>query len=301
MKVLVKNTFNQMFKLIPMIITSIIALLLGILMAYGYTKLVNQNLTYEKMVSNIEIIFIIINFVFLTGMILWIIVASSATSLFASEIHEGTMRLLLAKQISRLELVAGKIVGMLLGSMAYLGLIYLIFILSFVVISGVEKDILILVLKYTGSFIIFGLLMIFIVGGIGSFLSSCFKRKVPAIIILIILMMLIFFIIPIARVLIGDIYQNYHLYYLDINYHLASIYSQFIDLLGGINASLDELSSLNLFTNLFPYVTPDYDLTASVVDCMNKTINGTIIMAIYLSLAAILYYFSYRRILKMDI
>lgn len=301
MKVLVKNTFNQMFKLIPMIITSIIALLLGILMAYGYTKLVNQNLTYEKMVSNIEIIFIIINFVFLTGMILWIIVASSATSLFASEIHEGTMRLLLAKQISRLELVVGKIVGMLLGSMAYLGLIYLIFILSFVVISGVEKDILILVLKYTGSFIIFGLLMIFIVGGIGSFLSSCFKRKVPAIIILIILMMLIFFIIPIARVLIGDIYQNYHLYYLDINYHLASIYSQFIDLLGGINASLDELSSLNLFTNLFPYVTPDYDLTASVVDCMNKTINGTIIMAIYLSLAAILYYFSYRRILKMDI
>lgn len=301
MKVLVKNTFNQMFKLIPMIITSIIALLLGILMAYGYTKLVNQNLTYEKMVSNIEIIFIIINFVFLTGMILWIIVASSATSLFASEIHEGTMRLLLAKQISRLELVVGKIVGMLLGSMAYLGLIYLIFILSFVVISGVEKDILILVLKYTGSFIIFGLLMIFIVGGIGSFLSSCFKRKVPAIIILIILMMLIFFIIPIARILIGDIYQNYHLYYLDINYHLASIYSQFIDLLGGINASLDELSSLNLFTNLFPYVTPDYDLTASVVDCMNKTINGTIIMAIYLSLAAILYYFSYRRILKMDI
>ena len=64
---------------------------------------------------------------------------------------------------------------------------------------------------------------------------------------------------------------------------------------------LDEEEIKNLFTNLFPYVTPDYDLTASVVDCMNKTINGTIIMAIYLSLAAILYYFSYRRILKMDI
>ena len=59
------------------------------------------------------------------------------------------MRLLLSKKISRLELVIGKVGGMLVGSFVYLVISFATFLMVFIILSGVEKDILRMVLAAT--------------------------------------------------------------------------------------------------------------------------------------------------------
>ncbi|HJA54568.1 MAG TPA: hypothetical protein H9951_04160, partial [Candidatus Bacteroides intestinigallinarum] len=77
------------------------------------------------------------------------------------------IRLLLSKPISRLQLVLGKILGLFLGAIGYLLIIYATFIFSFTLSSQVEKDILEVILKDSIMFIGYGIVLIFIIGSIG--------------------------------------------------------------------------------------------------------------------------------------
>ena len=301
MKVLLKKTFIKMFKQVPVLVSVLISGALGFVLSRVYLNLFNQNTSYSNLALNIEIMYIVFGFVFLSGLVIWVIVANYATGLFASEIHEGTIRLLLSKPISRLQLVLGKILGLFLGAIGYLLIIYATFIFSFTLFSQVEKDILEVILKDSIMFIGYGIVLIFIIGSIGSFLSSCFKKKAPAVILLVFLAMIVFGIIPIMRLYMQDIYNSWHLYYFDINYHLALISRQFFGLVSNLEAPLSQLNMLNLFTNLFINAMPDYDLGNYAIDFFNNSLNGTLIMIVYIAGSCLLYGLTYKNILNKDI
>lgn len=303
MKVLFSKTFIKMFKLIPVAIIMVISAGFGFVLANQYTSVMANEPTFTYLSQQITLIYSMLAFILLAGILIWVICSNSATGLFASEIHEGTMRLLISKEISRMELVIGKVTGMLAGSAVYLILSFASFLMIFILLSGVEKDILWVVLKATLMFILYGLVLIFIVGAMGTFLSTCFKKKVPAILILAALAALIFGIIPIGRMVLNafGIYDKWHLYLIDINYHLALIFNQFLSFLGGLGGSQGELGTLGMFTNLYTYGKIDYDLSYNTQYILNQTLNGTLITVIYVTLSSGLYALAYHKMAKKDI
>lgn len=303
MKVLFSKTFIKMFKLIPVVACVIISGFFGFILSNQYLGLMSQKPTYLSLSQDILMFYAVLAFVLLVGMLIWIICSNSGSGLFASEIHEGTMRLLLSKKISRLELVIGKVGGMLVGSFVYLVISFATFLMVFIILSGVEKDILRMVLAATLAFINYGIILIFILGGLATFLSSCFKKKVPAILILVALAALIFGIIPFARIFLTNTgkYDTYHLYLFDINYHLSLIFNQFLMLVGDFNTMLGDLSMFGMFTNLYSYGVTDFDLGNHAVYTLNQSLNSGLITAVYLALASGLYVLSYRRMDKKDI
>lgn len=305
MKVLVSKTFIKMFKVLPFVIISILSGLLGFLFSNVYKNLVQDALTFNQFSNNILNTYSLFGFMLIAGIMVWIICSDCATGLFASEIHEGTMRLLLSKEITRFNLVLSKILGMLIGSFIYLVNSFSIFMLVFCTFSPIEKDILLLVIKATILFIIYGFLVIFIVGGIGTFLSSIFKKKVPAILIMICLGGLVFGIIPILRVILISLgyYDQFSLYILDINYHFGLIFSNFLRIIGDLSLSQNVNQLFTIFTNLYTHGAVDFDITFNNNSyfIVNNSLNSLVIILSYIIGAIILYGLSFKIMMQKDI
>ncbi|MBS5587803.1 MAG: ABC transporter permease [[Clostridium] spiroforme] len=305
MKVLMFKTFTKMFKVLPFVIISILSSLLGFLFSNIYENLMRYVLTFDRFSNNILNIYSLFAFMIIAGILIWVICSNCATGLFASEIHEGTMRLLLSKEISRFNLVLSKILGMLLGSFVYLINSFSIFMLIFCLFTNVEKDILLLIIKATILFIIYGIVVIFIVGGVGAFLSSVFKKKVPAILIMICLGGLIFGIIPILRIILisQGYYSQFHLYFLDINYHFGLIFKNFLSMLGDLSLSQNVDQLFTIFTNLYTQGMGDIDIILNNTSyfVINNSLNSLVIVISYIIGAIALYGLSFRIMMKKDI
>lgn len=305
MKVLISKTFIKMFKILPFVIISTLSGLLGFLFSSVYKNLVQDALTFNQFSNNILNTYSLFGFMLIAGIMIWIICSDCATGLFASEIHEGTIRLLLSKEITRFNLVLSKILGMLIGSFIYLVNSFSIFMLVFCIFSNVEKDILLLVIKATLLFIIYGFSVVFIVGGIGTFLSSIFKKKVPAILIMICLGGLVFGIVPILRVILISLgyYGQFSLYILDINYHFGLIFSNFLSVLGDLSLSQNVNQLFTIFTNLYTQGAVDFDITLNNNSyfIVNNSLNSLVIILSYIIGAIILYGLSFKIMIKKDI
>lgn len=305
MKVLLSKTFTKMFKVIPVIIIWLISGVFGLLFAYIYNNLSRNILTYARLSNNVMNIYSLIAFMMIAGLMIWIICSNSSSGLFASEIHEGTIRLLLSKEITRIHLVAGKVLGMILGSIVYLITSFSVFILVFCLFSGVEKDILLLIIKATLIFIIYGMVIIFIIGGLGTFLSTIFKKKVPAVLIMVALGGLIFGIIPIVRVILNQFgyYNQFNLYIFDLNYHFGLIFNNFLGFVGDLSLSQSTNGIFTIFTNIYTPEAIDVDiaLTNASYYVINTSLNGILVTVSYIIGAVVLYGVSFRTMVKKDI
>lgn len=305
MKVVLHKTFEKMFKKIPVFSTLVIGTLLGFLLASQYKQQVSNMASFQATSQHMMVLYSLLAFLAIVGVFIWVVCANGATGLFASEIHEGTLRLLISKEISRKELVLGKISGMLLGSMGFIILIFASLLFAFTLFSGVDSDMMTMLLKCTVVYMAYGVVVIFIVGGIGTFLSTCFKKKVPAILILVILGALVFGILPIVRIILLEtgIYNKWNLQFIDINYHLAMIFNQFLDWIGGLSSNQGQLGMYSVFTNAYVYTSPDIDVTFNTnnVYALNQALHGIVVTAVYLGTTILLYVLSFRKMERKDI
>lgn len=305
MKHIFNKTYSKMFTYVVVGIVVAISVFSGFFLASDYLARIQSNPTFEYFTQRLVILYSLMTFVLVSGLSIWMIVANTSSGLFANELHEGTLRLLLAKPVSRRDLVIGKIGGMLAGGMTYLVLSLMIVLSVFSLKAHPDQDILIHLLKYTGVYILYGTFMILIAGSIGTFLSTCFKKKVPALLILALIGFLIFGIIPIVRLMMqtSGIYNRMHLYLFDLNYHLALIFDTFTNLLGQMTGTSSQLELYNMFTNLFHYVPLDMDvaLKTGTVMVANNTLNGVLVTAVYGIIGALLYGLSFKRMEIKDI
>ena len=305
MKPVFKKTFIKMFTVLPVTIMSLLSLGLGYFLASDYRDVMARFPTFDYLSGRLSVIYALFVFIIIAGLAIWIIVANVSSGLIANELHEGTLRLLVAKPISRKALTLGKITGMLLGAIVYFASSLLLIMGSFALLSGCDKDILTHLLKYTALFFGYGVMMIFLAGSIGSFLSTCFKKKVPGLLILVMIAILAFAIFPIGRMVLSlfNIYDPLHLYYFDINYHFGLIFHEFTKWLGQITTSQSQLNQYSVFTSIYTAVPSDLDITnnfASIAQ-INTTLNGLIIMLSYFIGACLLYVLTFRRMEKKDI
>ena len=305
MKILLSKTLTKMFKIIPFTVISLISGVFGFLFAYIYNNLSSSILTYERLSINVMNTFSLLAFMMIAGLMIWVISSNCSSGLFANEIHEGTIRLLLSKEITRKNLVIGKILGMLLGSIVYLIVSFACFIMVFCLFAGVEKDILLLIVKGALIFIIYGMLIIFIIGGLGTFLSTVFKKKVPAVLIMVGLGGLIFGIIPIIRVILNQLgyYNQLHLYLFDLNYHFSLIFNNFLGLVGDLSSSQNTNGIFAIFTNLYVVEALDIDITLTNAGyyAVNTSLNGMIVTFSYIIGSITLYGLAFKSMFKKDI
>lgn len=64
---------------------------------------------------------------------------------------------------------------------------------------------------------------------------------------------------------------------------------------------MSQLDMLNLFTNLFFNAAPDYDLGNYATDFFNNSLNGTLVMIVYIVASGLVYGLTYKNIVNMDI
>ena len=304
MKVLLKKTFIKSFHPIMLGCVSLISLLSGFLLSKEYHNLIANKPTYDYLSNRLGAVIAIIYFIMIIGFVFWIIISQISTGLFASEIHEGTIRLLLSKAISRKELVFGKVGGMLLAGLVYLLIAMLLFMTSFSLFTSIDQDLLIYFYKITFASYLYGVFVLFIVGGIGSLLSTCFKKKVPALLVILLIAMVCYAIFPILRnILSANYYYRYHIYLIDINYHFGLIYQSFLDFFTQFDLSSGQKMMYAFFTNVYKATALDIDINTAGASfySLNTTLSSLGVFITYLIIDLASYILSLKRMCKMDV
>ena len=209
--------------------------------------------------------------------------------IFATEEYEGTMRILVAKPVSRKSIILGKILGLLLGTFTYYitSLILSLFIYS--LFLRLDRDVLIGILKLIPSFIIYALFIIICITSVTSILSTLFKKKTPGVVILVILVLGIYGVLPTARNIISGrgLYEDLNLQYIDVNSHFGNIYMSLIEKGKEDNELYSQM--IMLFTGRYKENYRDPDFIDNYNIQKNDLINVPIPATIYILLSILLF------------
>ncbi len=242
----------------------------------------------------------------LGGLLYTLLLSNSGTGLIASEVHEGTLRLLVSKPISRSEILLAKTIGMFLGSYLYYVAGLLLLFSSFTCFSGANGSLLETLLWYIPGYLLYGLFILFVFGGVSLWLSLCVKKKVTALLIMMVVIFMIFAFVPFVRLLcmhrpsFQTMYHQYHLYWLDINYHLSAIFHHFCQYAGGYRTGFEMIGS---FTGLFQSMPADMDYLVARGHqfILNQSIPVFILEISYLLLGSACYVVSWFKMERKDI
>jgi len=300
MRAIFEKTLRNMFKPIIISIYFIILILITILMYMGSKEDNSLLVTIPSQIESIKTVYSLFVFMYLGGIAVIIMMMIFGLDIFATEEYEGTMKILVAKPVSRSSIVFGKIIGLLIGSLIYFISSLVVSVTIFLLFNNLDKDVFIGLLKLFPNFIIYGMFMILIFSSIMSFLSSLFRKKVPSIIITVLLVLGIFGVLPILRqiTLNRNNYFSSKLYYIDINSQFGNIYMSLIE---QGNESNDQ--TIAMYTGR--YVNSDYDPdleNESYISLKKNDIyNIPILVGSYLIFSFGLFYLSYRRMIKKDI
>ncbi len=291
MKNILTRTIEQTLKLWVIIAALIVGIAAGSVFmqgAYSYTTVP----AYTSFANNLIINQSLIVFFLVAGIFLMSIVISSTTGLIASEVHEGTLRLLIAKPNNRQKIFTAKILGSMIGNL----LAYLIALIamgaSFALVIHPDGNVLQSVLRYYPGYALYGVFIIFIMTGLSVLLSTIFKRKVGAMLPMLILMIVILGVFPIIRSissLTGTASGGTAVWY-DLNYHFASIFNFCLNLGGGLHGTTSQLQTTALLMNLFTAAKVDPDMGGQIYSNVtyyiaNNSLLPALALLIYLAVS----------------
>jgi ABC-type transport system involved in multi-copper enzyme maturation permease subunit len=262
MKNILSRTLEQTLKPITVIMAVLCGMVGGVIISQAYTE--GTNTAFVSLANNMVITQSIVVFFLSAGIFLMCVVIGSVTGLVASEVHDGTLRLLVAKPESRTKILGAKILGSSLGSyLAYL-VVLAVMAVTFILSGHCDGNILNIMLGYYPAYMLYGLILVIIMTSISVLLSVICRRKVTAMIPLLVVMILILGFFPISRSIgalgVSSVDSANSLKYLyDLNYHFASIFNWCLNLHGGITGTTDQLQVVSLLMNTFSAVNIDPD------------------------------------------
>jgi ABC-type transport system involved in multi-copper enzyme maturation permease subunit len=307
MKPVFNRTLTSMFKPVTITIYLILTIVAIVLIAVSSSYTDFSTIAIE--IQKIQVIetFTLLVFIWICGIELMLLIMAIGSGLFATEESEGTMRILLAKPISRKSLVVGKILGLLVGSFIYMVTSLIISVTLYSLLLKLDKDILISLINIIPSYILYGILIIIFFSSITSLFSSLFKKRIPAIILLIVFILLTYGIFPIGRQIMTslNIYEKYGVYLVDTNSHMGSVYADILESNKDFKISPSGKQVIGIFTGMYVYATSDSDIQNNTYYYMpvkkNSSINGTIVLIIYGLITTGSYILCYNRMKKKDI
>ena len=299
MKNIFLRTLETTVKKSAIIISVVTALLCGLMLVNlakitkgSFVSISNELLSYQNL-------FI---FLALDGFLLISMIASSTSGIISSEVHEGTFRLLVTKPNSRSEILTGKLTGNFVG-LVVLMLLSLFTYFSVIVLSrNIDSNIAKMLLSYLPCYILYGIVVIVVVGSVACLLSCICNKKLAAFLPIFALIIVIMAVIPMFRI-VGQFSNSGQLPPLiDINYHFGLIFKQCVEVFG---KSIPQSEALGYFTNIFVNVFSDCDITRmscpKQVLTDNQTLSMMAVMAIYIVLSALMLLLSYRIIKRKDV
>ena len=307
MKVIIKRTLEETLR-----ITSILLVILAGV-AGGYVVGINCNhsstVAFTRYLNECLIIQHMAVFFLINGAILMIIVSSIASGLIAGEVHEGTIRLLVAKPNSRRSILLGKIIGMLTGCIILMLLGLGVFFVTESYFGQFDGNIQAGLLAYLPAYILYGLIVIAFFSSLATLLSCLVKKKVMALLPMLFLMICILALPVIIRVVLmfsnQDGYPSPLLYGVDVNYHFGSLFKWCCDFCGGINGTSSQLNMPALLLNIFKSMDIDRDITrvrqTSSMLLQNNIIPVTVLLIVYGGLTVFNFVSSFALISRKDV
>lgn len=259
-----KRTLARSLKPIHIIIAALIGLACGNIVP-NICKYYSVP-AFDAIVNETTLVQHAIVFAGITGVWLMTYIANISSGLIADEVHEGTLRMLLAKPNSRMAVLTGKLLASLTATMLLLTLSLVCYGLGLSTNIS-DGNYLSELLKYIPAYLLYGFIVTLFFTSLGLLLSCILKRSLFAQLLIMALMIIVVMAFPLARIIndltISGIYSNRIIYYLDINYHFGTIYRYCIEMVDSIKGDSEYLTLFSYFTNMFMMAPLDGDITLS--------------------------------------
>lgn len=301
MKPIFSRTLETTLKKVSIIMVILVGIICGYFIRVNYAR--NLAAAFTPLLNDITAFQHILVFLGMNGMILAILTVSAGTGLIATEVHEGTFKLLSAKPNTRQCILISKLLGAFLGLMILMALQLLSYFAYVALFSGLDHNIIAGLTSYLPGYLLYGSVIIVIFLAISTFLSTLAKKKVAALLPLLAIIIAIFGVIPFYRIF------NYLTTYrggglpilFDVNYQLATIFETCI----GYNGVVPKNEFIAFLTNLYKYTAMDKDVIregySSRVFMKNTDLKGSIMLLYYAIVAIGLTASSFAILKKKDI
>ncbi len=301
-----KNIFTRSLETTVTKVSIILFILAGAVMGY----ILNKNICYagdpgayvETLNNALELQHIFM-FLGLEGVLLMLVVASNSTGMIATELHEGTFKLLAAKPNSRSQILFGKMAGVFVGSVLLLGLGLTAYYSSIIALGCIDGVLLKDLIRYLPAYFVYGLIIIVVIEALGTLLSCLFRKKIGALLIMIAFIIVTFGFFTIMRFILAFMSKGTSsaIALVDFNYHFALIFKMCVE-------SVDKISGsqiIGVLTNLFGSVVLDPDVARQewgmTMYVENTMFSSYAVLAAYLAASLMAYVGSFVIIRKKDI
>ena len=242
-------------------------------------------------------------FFLITGIYL-IIVTSVGTGNIAGENADGTLKLLVAKPNSRVQILLAKLIGTVGGEM----ILYGIGLTAYYSFSGIfgkaDGSVFRLMLGYLPGYLLFGLAITLAVNSLATLLSCLFNKKIGAMLLVLAVVILTLGFFPIQRLvmMLNSSEGNWFIDLVDTNYHMATLFRECVRPFGGVINSPATVDIIMYLMKLFKVSAVDNDISAGeiIVDEYHF-LAPALVIGFYAVLSAINYLLSFMIFRKKDI
>ena len=306
MRVIFKRTLQETLKLSFLIIMLAAGVLGGLFLGANsiydsawippFEYQLNSSLIMQHMVA----------FFLVCGAALMIIISSAGSGLIAGEVHEGTFRILVSKPNSRMSILAGKILGMMIGTLILLVMSLSAMFLAEFIYAKPDSEIVNSLLSYAPGYLLYGAIVMLFFSSLATLLSCIVKKKVIAFLPMLLIMIIVLVLPMVLRIILmlrGSISTT--LSYVDLNYHFGSLFKWCMGFCGGINGTSEQLELPTILMNIYKQASIDRDLSRTYewgsITMDNKTVPVFILLCVYGALTVINYLASFTIIRRKDV
>lgn len=229
--VIANKTFKDICKINRSLIFLIISAFIPFLVAYsGLDNLKNSSLEMQALMLR-DILFFT-TYIWVAGIPLALFAGVTVSGFIAGEVNEGTLLSLVSKPVRRWEIIFGKFFAyvlyiMILETIALIATTYIL-----VTVSGCHLSVFNSLIKYLPLLILYTFFVSLIFGAIPLALSVIFKKTSLIILLIAGITIMTYFGFFIVRMGFTDYYDKYHLYHIDLGYHIGNIFVLLIDNFG---------------------------------------------------------------------
>ncbi len=166
----------------------------------------------------------------LSGFFVAMLVSSSAAGFVAKEEDDGTLLILASKPIRRRDVLLGKLAALLARTILLEAILLVLLALGACLVLHLEETALVSFLRAVLWLLLYSVLTICFFATVAAALSVLTRNLVVIMVVMSLLVMFCFLVGPLIRSMMpvdGGLYMRYHLYYVDLSYHLQNAWVPF--------------------------------------------------------------------------
>lgn len=229
--VIANKTFRDICKINRSIAFIIITTIIPFIVAYAGLGEV-KNFPLEMQILTLRDILFFTTYIWVAGIPLAFFAGITISGFIAGEVNEGTLLSLVSKPVRRWEIIFGKFFAyfiyiLILETIAIFSTTYIL-----VTVSGCHLSVFNSLIKYLPLLILYTIFVALIFGAIPLALSVIFKKTSLIILVIAGITIMSYFGFFIVRMAYFDYYEKYHLYHVDLGYHIGNIFVLLLDNFG---------------------------------------------------------------------